>query len=138
MNIATALTSVAAGVTQQITLISSFDEPVTVVRIIGEVIMVPQADTVMVGHWAIYKSPGAVEAIEPDQSNDVTQGAIMHWQSVFVHSSTIGRMNNLDRASKVDIRVKRKLNPEDSIKMSLVSPAAYDHVVNLRCYVLLA
>ncbi len=134
----TAFANVGADVQTDITLLSAFDEPVTCVRIVGSVFITPQADAIMHANWAVWNDLPGDSTLVPDSSPDVATERIMLYRCTSMQSSTVGRVNNVEQTSAVDIKVKRKMNPESRIILSIHSLTAYSYIVNLRAYVLLA
>ena len=134
-------TNAAAGTNSTITLLSAFDEPVTVVRMVGSIIIVPQANVLMLANWAISSEIDGVPqvALDPQTSTGVTKGNIMMWKTIYVNATGTGAgLNNYPDCSHVDVRVKRKMNPESLIRLNILSSVAYSFCVNIRAYVLLA
>ncbi len=136
-NVAIGPTAVAATVLTTINLLSAFDEPVTVVRILGSIWLLPQSNIDTVIHWAIYLDiSGDGALLDPSASADISKGEIMHWGQVNATATPI--WSDAPEKSAVDIKVKRKMRPESIIRLGIKCAAVYDHSVNLRSYVLLA
>lgn len=128
----TALTSTAAGVQRNVTLLIAPVDGVTVIRILGNIMMVPTADTNSVFHLGIQKVPEGILLQDPDLTGDVEQEGWMWWMSRFVLSSALGGGFNPSVNYPIDIRVKRKLKEDDSIIVSIVGTAAYSSTLNFR------
>ncbi len=129
-------TNIAAATLIGQGLLSSFDEPVTVVRLVGSIVVTPQADVAMTAHWGIYVEPVAgVTNLDPSSSADVAKEQWMHWQAMFTSSSTLKHGNSY---LPIDIRVKRKMKPESLLNFVIKAQQASSYILNLRAYVLLA
>ncbi len=131
----TAGVNVAAGVQTNINILTAFDEPVTVVRMVGDIFMHPQADVAFYAKWMLWLNRGGDSGMDLTASGDIQREDVMHLKNVFTHSTHNGAFAS---PSHVDVKVKRKLFTESHIVLSLYSATAYTYYANLRAYVLFA
>ncbi len=137
LNVATSGTNVAAGTRTDITLMSLADlhDTTTLLRIIGSVHTSIQAGPAFVApvHWGIYKAAGLGSVAElilnPNNVIDIGDDNWLHWRVInhFLADDQTER-----RDDQVDIKVKRKIDGGDAIKLSMISTVAYHHCINLR------
>ena len=110
------------------------------VRIVGRVDIIGTSEVSLLAHWAIWVNLPGDSGLDPDLSSDLTRGDIMMKKTINITSYAVGSYmpNNFETGGACDIKVKRKLNPESHIVLSMVAPVAYSYFSNLRAYVLLA
>ena len=137
LNSATAGTNVNAGARTDITLMSLADahDTTTLLRIVGSVHTSLQAGPALVApvHWGIYKVSGLGSVAElilnPNNSIDIGDDSWLHWRAV---NHFLADDQTEYRDDMVDIKVKRKIDGGQSLKLSMISTVAYHHCINLR------
>ena len=135
----TTWTGIGAAVTRTIVLLDSSLEPSivghTIVRIVGTIGLAAQAGNVdFVGHAGIYMRHDD-NSLVPNTTLDAEYGVWMWWQAFpALRGPAVGDYSAVQLAVRtVDIRVKRVIKEErDDLAVALVSPAAFQSVVNLR------
>ncbi len=126
--------SVAAGVTSTTTIATATEEGDTIVRIVGRVLVAPQADVSMMCRLGIYYSrsdtAGGNVTLLPNDSNDVSREEWMWWDAIMTFGSAWVPAV-FDR--KIDIKVKRRFyDAGDVIRIGIHSDVAYSFGQQLR------
>ena len=132
-------TNVAAGTVATVSLLSAFDEPITVVRIFGEMFIFPQVDATMAAAWMIWLDEGGLggTAQSPVVSTDVQRESILMHKNVTVRSRAENNANTLFN-TVIDVKVARKIPTEGILRLNVVADNAYQYRLNCRMYVKLA
>ncbi len=138
-NVDTAVNNTAAGVVRTIVLLGSGAVGVaatkrTCYRIVGDIWMEPQADTIGIFHYGIYKAAqdadGTLQLYNPSQQAIVGNDSWMHWGARVIEGNTADAIGKMLR---FDIKVKRIIETdEEAIPLGLVCNVAFATVVNLR------
>ncbi len=129
LSVGTAFTNVAAGVTTGLAVITGLDDPATLIRVVGNVSIIPQADVTMIVHMGLYWSDRTgLATLVPSTSGDITRHNWMWWTARA--RSPTGESDAMN--IPIDIRVKRKLQSENDVIFAIYSLVAYSYVVNLR------
>ena len=128
-----------AGVIRVVTLFQPIDEDekVTILRIVGSVFVGVQAaqGTVTSVNWGVYTAPTGTTSLllNPASSSNVSSENWLHWRSVYTSRSDVDSSDISGYlASKVDIKVKRKLDPTTLLQWSCSAGVAFSSAVSLR------
>lgn len=118
------------------------EQAATIVRIVGSVYMRPTVDNFTLCSWGIYKAGSGSDGdlqMDPTSALDQESEHWMHlrstWYSRAASSSLGADFDGL--AQRVDIKVMRKIEEGDGIKISFNAQSggvaqSYFHAVNLR------
>ncbi len=140
-------TASAAGIRRDVPLFVPLEdhEGATVIRIVGSVVMGLQGDqvgdTMTSCAWGIYKagsgSAGDLE-LDPISALDRDSEHWMHMRFLWRNKSTgaAGKGDQDDLANNVDIKVMRKVEEGDGLKLVFNSLVAYVAGANLRVLLL--
>jgi len=126
-------TDVAAATITSLVLFSpstALVRPTTIVRVVGNIAVAPQAADEAVINWMIYKQTAASIFLNPSALADVSDETIMMHQSVAFNPTDVhAPLQN----TKVDVKAMRRMVPgEDLLILSIRSTVAYKHAVSLR------
>jgi len=125
------MTAVASGVLTEIPLFvpGTVVRPVTIVRVVGSIYVLPQTAGNVVVNWMIYRQFGTT-TLDPSSSVDLDNEEIMmHRQVPF---------NALDtlipgQSTAVDVKAQRRISPgEHTLVLSIRATSAYRFAVALR------
>ena len=126
----TATSNVATGVTSLGTLVIAPDDGVTIIRIIGNLGLAPQADTRMIAHYGIIMTPEGQTAPEPDVATGVEQSLWLWWGSRTYQPAAINTQESAN--IPFDVRVKRKMREDDTLSIIVVCNQAYNFNFQVR------
>ncbi len=126
----------AAAVIRVLTLFQPVDEDekLTVVRIVGSVYVGLQVASIPRSvYWGIYTAPVGTTSLllDPKNSSNVSSENWLHWRPVYQTQADTDS-DPLWEHIKVDIKVKRKLDPTTLLQFSVSAGAAFSSAVSLR------
>ncbi len=134
---ATVFENVAAVQVSTVTLIDgSLEESPTLVRIVGSIAILPQTfNANFVAHWGVRLFQSANDDVQdPGAANYLESEDVMFWQAVYGSAGSAGA-NGTSFAIvtiPVDIRVMRKVNVEQEVRLTVSSAVAFSVSRNLR------
>ncbi len=110
------------------------DEKITIGRIVGAVYVGLQAASIPRDvYWGIYTAPvgGTSLLLDPKTSSNVSSENWLHWRPVYQTDADTDSAPVWDD-TKIDIRVKRKLDPTTLLQFSVSAGVAFSSAVSLR------